>query len=159
VGVEVDGTALELARRRSDRGRGAGPDPPAPDRELRLVGGDGRSLPFRSGSFDAVVSTLTLHHASDADAVVLLREMARVGRRIVVSDLERSLPAYLGARILARTRWRSNRFTRHDGPLSVRRSFTPSELLELGRRAGLSDLRVRRRALFRLVLEARGDEK
>ena len=49
---------------------------------------------------------------------------------------------------------RGNRITRNDGPLSVRRSFTPAELLALAERAGLRNARVRRRVAFRLVLEA-----
>jgi SAM-dependent methyltransferase len=40
------------------------------------------SLPFASGSFDAVLAVLTVHHWRNARAG--LREMARVGRRVVV---------------------------------------------------------------------------
>jgi SAM-dependent methyltransferase len=40
------------------------------------------SLPFASGSFDAVLAVLTVHHWRDARRG--LREMARVGRRVVV---------------------------------------------------------------------------
>jgi hypothetical protein len=82
--------------------------------------------------------------------------MARVSRDLVlVSDLERSLPNYLGARLLALTLWRANRITRHDGPLSVLRSFTAGELERVGREGGLRDVRVRRYAPWRLVLEGR----
>lgn len=41
-----------------------------------------QSLPFASGSFDAVLAVLTVHHWRNA--WVGLREMARVGRRVVV---------------------------------------------------------------------------
>jgi hypothetical protein len=41
---------------------------------------------------------------------------------------------------------------RHDGPVSVRRAFTVSELEELARRAGLGYLSARRHAGFRLSL-------
>jgi SAM-dependent methyltransferase len=41
-----------------------------------------QSLPFASGSFDAVLAVLTVHHWRNAR--VGLREMARVGRRVVV---------------------------------------------------------------------------
>ena len=46
--------------------------------------------------------------------------MARVARVVLVSDLERCWPNYLGSRLLAETWWRNNRITRNDGPLSVR---------------------------------------
>jgi hypothetical protein len=36
------------------------------------------------------------------------------------------------------TLWRGNPLTRHDGPLSVLRAFTPSELQQLAAKAGLN---------------------
>jgi len=121
-----------------------------------VVRGDALRLPFRTGSFDVALCTLTLHHFTDGDAVALVREMARVSSRLVlVNDLERVWANYWGARALAATVWRRNRITRNDGPLSVLRSFTASELLEIGRRAGLRDARVRRHLPWRIVLEGR----
>jgi hypothetical protein len=58
---------------------------------------------------------------------------------------------YAGARLLAATWWRRNRLTRHDGPLSVLRSFTRAELQQLAVRAGLGN-RVERRFFQRIVL-------
>lgn len=122
----------------------------------RIVRGDALRLPFRDDAFDAAACTLTLHHFDDHAAVCLLREMARVSRELVlVSDLERTLPNYLGARLLALTLWSTNRITRNDGPLSVLRSFTLDELEQVGKDAGLRDVRVRRHAPWRLVLEGR----
>ncbi len=121
-----------------------------------VVIGDALRLPFADDTFDVTLCTLTLHHFADDDAVTLLGEMARVSRgTVLVSDLERSTLNYWGARLLAASVWRDNRLTRHDGPLSVRRSFTRSELLEIGRRAGLRDARVRRHVPWRIVLEGR----
>lgn len=118
------------------------------------VRGDALALPFGTGSVDVALCTLTLHHFPEDDAVLLLREMKRVARRtVLVNDLERHRLNHLGARLLAATVWRGNRLTRHDGPLSVLRSFTAGELLELGRRAGLRSPTVRRHAPWRLVLE------
>jgi ubiquinone/menaquinone biosynthesis C-methylase UbiE len=140
-------TAL-LASRRVTR-------PPAQP-GVQVIRGDGLRLPFRDRSFDAAFSVLTLHHLEDDAAVTLVREMARVARSVVVvNDLERSRPALLGARLLAATVWRRSPITRHDGPLSVRRAFTPGELLAIGERAGLGRPRVRRHPAFRLVLEGR----
>ena len=41
--------------------------------------------------------------------------------------------------------------TRHDGPLSVRRAYTPAELARLAGRAGLPDIRWHRAPAFRQV--------
>lgn len=146
VGLDRSAPALRVAASRATSDRSG----------VRLVRGDALGLPFRAGAFDASFATLTLHHFSDRRAVAVVAEMVRVSReRVVVSDLERSLLCWLGARLLAATRWRRDPITRHDGPLSVRRSFTPAELERIGRRAGLEESRVVRHVPFRLVLTGR----
>ena len=78
--------------------------------------------------------------------------MGRVARRaVVVTDLERSWPALVGVWLVAHVAIRS-RLTRHDGPLSVRRSYTVAELSALAQQAGLTDAVVRAHAPFRLAL-------
>lgn len=114
---------------------------------------DVRRLPFPDDSFDIALLSMTLHHLEGDDRVTALRELARVARKaVLVGELERSWPAYIGARVLAATLWRRSPITRHDGPLSIRRAFTPAELLELARRAGLPEARVHRHRCFRLVM-------
>lgn len=143
TGLDHHAGVLAVARDRSDSR--AGP---------RLVRGDALALPFRDRSFDVAFCTLTLHHFRDDDAVRLIAEMARVSRdTVLVNDLERGVLSYWSARVLSATLWRRNRITRHDGPLSVLRSFTVTELLGLGRRAPLHAPTVRRHFPFRLVLE------
>ncbi len=122
---------------------------------IHLLRGDGLRLPFRTRAFDVVLLSMTLHHMEGAHRATLLREAGRVARgRVLVGELERALPNYIGARLLAATLWRFNPVTRHDGPLSVRRSFTPTELEELARHAGLRRPQVYRHVFFRLVLVA-----
>jgi SAM-dependent methyltransferase len=116
---------------------------------------DARALPYADGAFDVVMLSLTLHHFDGADQLAVLREAGRVARRgVIVNELERCRANYWGARLLAATRWRSNRLTRHDGPLSVLRAFTAGELRALAVAAGLRDAVVERRFFFRLVLRA-----
>jgi ubiquinone/menaquinone biosynthesis C-methylase UbiE len=123
---------------------------------IRVAVGDGFRLPFPSRSFDAVVSSMTLHHVEDDETAAFVSELGRVARHIViVNDLERHRINYAGAKVLAHTVWRSDPYTRHDGPLSVRRSFTKWELLSIGRRAGLEDARVHRHFPYRLALVGR----
>lgn len=142
--------ALDLHPATLDTARRAASD------RLSLVRGDGLRLPFAEGTFDLVHLSMTLHHMDGPALTALLREVRRVGGggRILVGELERSLPHYVGARLLAASVWRGNPITRHDGPLSVRRAFTPDELLALARDAALGRPTVHRHPFYRLVLRA-----
>jgi ubiquinone/menaquinone biosynthesis C-methylase UbiE len=122
--------------------------------EISSVRGDALRLPFSSSEFDYVICSLFTHHFVEEQLVQILQEMSRVAkRRIFVIDLHRHPVAYflyttLGKLVL------HNRLLRHDGALSILRSFKADELLELGQRAGLQDVRVERRFPYRLVLSA-----
>jgi SAM-dependent methyltransferase len=125
----------------------------ADQRNLIFGVADGERLPFRDGSMDVVLASMTLHHLPDEQAGAFITEMARVARHgVVVNDLERHAVNYWGARALSLTWWRGDPYTRHDGPLSVLRSFTPGELLGIGRGAGLREVRIHRHFPYRLAL-------
>jgi ubiquinone/menaquinone biosynthesis C-methylase UbiE len=123
--------------------------------EVSFVAGDARALPFGDRSFDVVTCNLALHHFEPDAARLLLRELRRVARLMpLVCDLRRSLPAYAAA--LAWSRTTSNRLTRHDAPLSVRRAYTPREAQALAYDAGWRAPRVRSEAFFRMTISDRG---
>jgi 2-polyprenyl-3-methyl-5-hydroxy-6-metoxy-1,4-benzoquinol methylase len=90
----------------------------------------------------------------EEQVIQILREMSRVARRrIFVIDLHRHPIAYffyttVGKLVL------KNRLLRHDGALSILRSFKPDELLKLAQRAGLTDIWIERHFPYRLVLSA-----
>jgi len=129
TGIDSRPEVIEAARiARPAVGRMAG---------LELVVGDGRSLPFPDRSFDIAHTSLVVHHLEPAEAVALLREMARVSRSgIVVNDLARSRLGVLGAWLLSRLATR-NRLSRNDAPLSARRAYSRPELRSLVDEAGL----------------------
>lgn len=119
--------------------------------ELRLVAGDALRPPVRAGGVDLALCSLTLHHLPEDGVVALLRLMAERARLgFLVSDLRRSRPAYVAAWLATHLISR-NRFTRHDGPLSVRRAYTREELAGLSARAGLPGVRWHRGAFFRVI--------
>jgi ubiquinone/menaquinone biosynthesis C-methylase UbiE len=109
---------------------------------LRLEVADGRALPYPDGAFDVAHASMVVHHLAPEDAVAFLRELQRVARRgIVVNDLVRGRANWVGAWLIVHAVARS-RFTRHDGPLSVRRAYTRPELAALVSEAGLGSVRT-----------------
>jgi len=141
VAVDRHGQILGLARSRTPVATG-----------IDFVHADGLTLPFRDDSFDVAMMSLALHHFEGEARARMLRELARVARRrVIINDLERCWPNYLGARLLALTLWMTNPLARHDGPVSVLRSFTASELRRELSLAGLTDVTVVRHFFYRLV--------
>ncbi len=119
--------------------------------EVRLVAGDALRPPVRAAGVDLALCSLTLHHLPRPAVEALLRLMAEVGRLgFVVSDLRRGRVAWLAAWLATRLISR-NRMTRHDGPLSVRRAYTPAELAALSAAAGLPEIRWHPAPFFRVV--------
>ena len=119
---------------------------------INSVRGDAFELPFVDQQFDYVVSSLFTHHFTNSQVVSLFREMSRVARHgIYLIDLHRHPVAYYFYTTIGRLMFH-NRLLREDGALSILRSFKPVELLELGREAGLTNVRVERHFPYRLVL-------
>lgn len=167
VGFGAGDMLRAIARRLARRGRRA-----------RLIGYDinPRSAPvaerltdpesgiaFRTGDafawpagepLDAVVSSLVTHHMADAEIVRFLRWMeARARLGWLVNDLHRHWFSYHGFRALAGAmRWHP--FVRHDGPLSIARSFRRGDWDRLLSQAGLGGAaEVRRWFPGRLCVE------
>jgi ubiquinone/menaquinone biosynthesis C-methylase UbiE len=110
--------------------------------EIVTIVADATALPLREGGADVVTCSLTLHHLEEGEAVAALAEMAAVARQdVVVNDLRRGylslVLVWLATRLL-----RMHRVSRHDGLLSVRRSYSASELRALAEKAGLQHIVV-----------------
>ena len=132
VVVDRDPTALRLARAAV-----------AAYPEIVLVCGDAAALPCRERTADIVTSALTLHHLEPAQAAAGLREMAAAARiAVVVNDLLRRRLS-LGLVWLATRLLGCHPISRHDGPLSVRRSYSRDEITALAEKAGARRLTIR----------------
>src|SRR5690349_13996533 len=122
--------------------------------EISSVRGDALKLPFADADFDYVICSLFTHHFVEDQIIRIFREMNRVARRrIIVIDLHRHPIAYFFYTTIAKLVLK-NRLIRHDGALSILRSFKADELFELAKRAGLRDASVERHFPFRLALNA-----
>ena len=110
--------------------------------EITFLRGDALSLPIRTESVDLTISAMTLHHLEPDAGVEYLAEMDRAARLgFVVNDLVRSRLAHWVVWLITRFITRGA-IARHDGPLSIRRSYTPGEVTELCQKAGLLDADV-----------------
>jgi hypothetical protein len=148
-----DGDMLRAVRRWADR-RGLDPELIGYDLNPRSApAASGRTDPglriaFRTGDafagaepVDFVISSLTAHHMTDDELVAFLRWMeASASRGWFINDLHRHPLAYHGFKLLAGLA-RFHPFVRHDGPISVARSFRRADWLRLLARAGI-DARV-----------------
>ena len=127
----------------------------AEERGIDVELADAVALPYADGSFDVVTLSLALHHFEPDDAKSVLREMGRVARRMmIVNDLERSWTGYAGAWLFGHL-LTTNRMTRNDAPLSVRRAYTRPEALALAHAAGWHAARTRYSPPNRFVLTGR----
>ncbi len=116
---------------------------------------DGARLPFADGYFDLALSSTTLHHLERDRAVRLFSELARVSDgQWLVTDLRRSRLTLALVRLAALALWHGANLARRDGPVSVRRAFTPREIESLLRAAGV-DGGIQRAGPVRLLAAGR----
>ena len=119
---------------------------------IRYITGDYADM--TDDGFDFIVSSLVAHHMTRAELIAFLRFMdANAARGWFINDLHRHGFAWLGYPLLAALmRWHP--IVRHDGRLSIARSYRPEEWPPLLDEAGVRTARVRRVVPFRLCVEA-----
>ncbi len=150
------------ARRRGVEARLVGIDlNPRSEAAARAATPAGTGIDYRTGDYadcagegwHCVISSLVAHHMTRAQLVAFLRFMeaeARAGW--LVNDLHRHAFAYNGWPLLARAmRWHP--IVRHDGHLSIARSYRPPEWPPLLAEADIAGARVYRAFPFRLCVE------
>lgn len=103
--------------------------------------------------WDVVISSLVAHHMTSEQLIAFLRFMeAEAGRGWFVNDLERHGFAHWGFPVLA-TLMRWHPIVKHDGTLSIARSYRPGEWPALLADAEIADARIVRYFPFRLCVE------
>jgi len=115
---------------------------------VKFVIDDVRYLKYSPDSFDLVICSMSLHHFSQIEAVKLISKIDQVASKMwLVCDLLRNRWAYWATAMVTRL-MSSNRITRHDGPLSIRRAYTSLELQELVKKAGVQDVKMEKWGRF-----------
>jgi 2-polyprenyl-3-methyl-5-hydroxy-6-metoxy-1,4-benzoquinol methylase len=120
-------------------------------RNINFLTGDYASLAGQG--FDVILSSLVAHHMTHAQLIAFLRFMDREAKRgWLVNDLHRHGFAYAGYPLLgAIMGWHP--IVKHDGRLSIARSYRPGEWPALLGEAGVEGARVFRAFPFRLCVE------
>lgn len=105
--------------------------------------------------WDLVISSLVAHHMTGDELIAFLAFMQRSARLgWLVNDLHRHAFAYRVWPVLARAfGWHP--IVRHDGHVSIARSYRPPEWAPLLAAAGVTDARVYRAFPFRLCVAHR----
>ena len=105
--------------------------------------------------FDVVISSLVAHHMTHDELVAFLIGMDTHAKCCwFINDLHRHGFAYFGYPLLAQLAgWHP--IVRHDGHMSIARSYRPAEWPPILAEAGIADARVRRVFPFRLCVEKR----
>ncbi|MGY2734296.1 methyltransferase domain-containing protein [Sphingomonas sp. UYP23] len=145
-GIDAELVGVDLNPRSA---RAATAHTPA-DLPIRYVTGDYADLAGQG--WDFVVSNLVAHHMDHDQLIAFLRFMAAESARgWLVNDLHRHGFAHRGFPLLATlARWHP--IVRHDGTLSIARSYRPAEWPPILAEAGVS-ARVYRTFPFRLCVE------
>jgi ubiquinone/menaquinone biosynthesis C-methylase UbiE len=151
-GIELDITLLDAARSHLPRGN-------------HSVVADALQIPFPDEAFDLVACNLFTHHLSPKQLTKFVSEGLRVSRRaLLINDLVRH-PLHLGMVFISYPIMRS-RVAWLDGLTSVRRAYTPEEILRLIEQADPANkhtcTEIHRRYLFRMgviIWKTDGDQQ
>lgn len=100
---------------------------------------------------DIVMFNLFLHHFEEEQIVNFLKACKSNGSAILINDLHRSKLAYHAFRLVSRI-LRFSYIGRHDGKLSVKKSFTKKDWHRMLKNAGINDYEIRWRWAFRYLV-------
>lgn len=117
---------------------------------IRYVTGD--YAQFAGSNVDLIVSSLVTHHMTAAQLNSFMHFMNREARRgWFINDLHRHGASYLGYPLLAHLmHWHP--IVRHDGQLSIARSYRPAEWRGLLDAANIAGAKIQRWFPFRLCV-------
>ena len=123
------------------------------DGRFPAVVGDALALPIADSSFDVVGCSLFLHHLEPETIRQFAAEALRVARVAFVANDLRRHPLHLALVYAGMPLYRS-RLTRNDAPVSIRRSYTVVEMMDILRQTRAARVEISRHYLFRMGIVA-----
>jgi ubiquinone/menaquinone biosynthesis C-methylase UbiE len=123
--------------------------------------GDVFHLPLKNKSMDVIHSSLFLHHFNEEQIKKIILSSLGIARKgIVINDLRRSAIAVVLIKFLIKLFSKSSLF-KYDAPLSIKKGFIKSELVELLNELQIKNCSIKRKWAFRwlILIPAEDDEK
>ena len=119
---------------------------------LQKINSDAYHLPFKDECCDIVHIALFLHHFNEDQIEKLLNEFLRICKKgIIINDLQRSLLALAGIKLLT-VLFSKSILVKNDAPVSVKRSFNKSEIINFLRKSGVSNYIIKYKWAFRWMV-------
>jgi 2-polyprenyl-3-methyl-5-hydroxy-6-metoxy-1,4-benzoquinol methylase len=119
---------------------------------LKVVCADIFKLPFKEKYFDIIHASLFLHHFDGKRLNILLQLFKNISKfGIIVNDLRRNVFAYYGIKILTQL-FSQSEMVKNDAPVSVKRGFIKSELVEVLNSMNILNFEIIRKWAFRWLI-------
>ncbi len=106
---------------------------------------------FTALEADVVSLNLFLHHFKEEEIVLFLKHFHAANTAILINDLQRSKMAYQLFRLVSRLLGFSH-ISRHDGKLSVKKSFTRKDWQRMLKKAGITHFSITWKWAFRYLV-------
>lgn len=138
IGVDATPSAIAYARRKSVNYS-----------HISYLASDVMSDNLKPDQFDIVISSLFTHHFENKNWIRLIQKMYTCAKTaVIINDLNRHWLAYYSIGILTRL-FSKSEMVKHDSKVSVLRSFTKNELVNLLEQAGMKRYEIRWKWAFR----------
>jgi len=120
--------------------------------KLNVICADALKLPVKAKQIDIAHVSLFFHHFSEKEIIKILNSLKKISKLgIVINDLRRSILAFMGIKILTSLFSKSN-MVKNDGPLSVKKGFSKSELNNILNKCGFHEYKIYRKWAFRWLV-------
>ena len=117
--------------------------------------GDVLNAPVKPNCISVVHASLLFHHFTKEELKNIISDYMMIATDgIIINDLRRSVWALLGIRVLLFLFSKSS-LVKNDAPLSVRRGFIKSELIDILKDLNLTNYKIKRKWAFRWLVVIR----
>ena len=140
VGLDLNEKSLDLARQQSK-------DYP----EIVYKKQDILQLESTSFQCDIIISVLTMHHFTNDEILIFLKQFLKLSKLgVVINDLHRSKIAHILFKGFS-TVFMKTHIARHDGLISIERAFSKNELLMFTSKLKVASFKLNWRWAFRYL--------